>query len=305
VILKNKKKKKKKKKTFFFLVISHVAASIFRAMLPLFYKAVAECVGTFFLCLSAVLSGSPPATLLVFVFACGHLSGAHFNPAVTVGIALYEKWPIKWGVVYLAAQMLGAGIAFLVAYFTDDGFVDHDPLPKNNQFVKLAVGEFIGTLALVFIVVNVALLVNKNDFYGLAIGLTVYSMGTTLAPLTKYGFFNPAVASTVLAIGIVHPLIAIVIPVQLLAGVLGMALAAIGGHGLKRLRDQEQSLREAMKAAPKPKVEDVERKGDEPVGLEDGPAKSLENVVSSESDSDADKDNKDKAAESESADEKK
>jgi hypothetical protein len=94
-------------------------------------------------------------------------------------------------------------------------------------------------------------------------------------------------------------LIAIVIPVQLLAGVLGMALAAIGGHGLKRLRDQEQSLREAMKAAPKPKVEDVERKADEPVGLEDGPAKQLENVASSESDSDADKDNK--AAESESA----
>jgi hypothetical protein len=101
----------------------------------------------------------------------------------------------------------------------------------------------------------------------------------------------------------VHPLIAIVIPVQLLAGVLGMALAAIGGHGLKRLRDQEQSLREAMKAAPKPKVEDVERKADEPVGLEDGPAKQLENVASSESeDSDADKD---KAAGSESAEEKK
>lgn len=216
-------------------------------MLPLFYRAVAETIGTFFLCLSAVLAGSPPATLVVFVFACGHLSGAHFNPAVTVGIALYERWPIKWAVVYMLAQMFGAALAFLVALYTDDGFVEHDALPKNNQFVKLAVGEFIGTLALVYIVVNVALLVNKNHFYGLAIGLTVHAMGTTLQPLTKYGFFNPAVASTVLSMSLVHPLIAIVIPVQLIAGVLGMALAAVGGHGLKRLRDQEQSLREAMR----------------------------------------------------------
>jgi aquaporin Z len=216
-------------------------------MLPLFYRAVAETVGTFFLCLSAVLAGSPPATLVVFVFACGHLSGAHFNPAVTVGIALYERWPVKWAVVYMLAQMLGAALAFLVALYTDDGFVDHDALPKNNQFVKLAVGEFIGTLALVFVVVNVALLVNKNHFYGLAIGLAIHAMGTTLQPLTKYGFFNPAVASTVLSMSLVHPLIAIVIPVQLIAGVLGMALAAVGGHGLKRLRDQEQSLREAMR----------------------------------------------------------
>lgn len=101
-------------------------------------------------------------------------------------------------------------------------------------------------------------------------------------------------------------MIAIVIPVQLLAGVLGMALAAIGGHGLKRLRDQEQSLREAMKAAPKPKVEDVERKGDEPVGLEDGPAKALENVASSsESDSDSDADKEKPAPVAADGDEKK
>ena len=96
------------------------------------FAALAELVGTFFLTLAA-LTVAPPLTvyavgltLLVFVYAIGGISGAHLNPAVTVGLVASRRFPLVEGLLYVVAQVAGAWLARLVA---TAGFVG--PLTGN------------------------------------------------------------------------------------------------------------------------------------------------------------------------------
>jgi aquaporin Z len=160
-------------------------------------KYLTEFVGTFFLVMGAAFGGAIGAslTLMVMIYAGGHISGAHYNPAVTVAVWMRGKIEMKDAVMYWIFQIAGAALAALLAvYFFDEGGInDCAELPSSNM--KAMVAELLGTFALAYVVLNVATAKanSGNSFYGLAIGATVLAMATVLGKFSG-GAFNPAVA---------------------------------------------------------------------------------------------------------------
>jgi len=169
-------------------------------------KLITEFIGTFFLILTiglAVLGGAgamaPVAiglALMVMVYAVGHISGAHFNPAVTLGILIRGKITVADAVPYMIVQVVaGAIAAFVVQYLLGSDKVTALAAAANPNAVKALVAEILGTFALVFVVLNVATskATAGNSYFGLAIGLTVTAMAYALGGISG-GAFNPAVA---------------------------------------------------------------------------------------------------------------
>jgi aquaporin Z len=196
-------------------------------------KYITEFIGTFFLVFvigMVVLGGkgdfAPLAigsTLMVMIFAGGHISGAHYNPAVTLAVLLRGKISGAEAIVYMIVQILGACIASLtVMYFLNDKIADQAAEMANTSKGLLA--EFVGTFALAYVVLNVATAkgTSGNSFYGLAIGFTVLSMAYALGGISG-GAFNPAVA---IGISIMKLASWNVIWVYLLGCFAGAALAA-------------------------------------------------------------------------------
>jgi aquaporin Z len=161
-----------------------------------------EFIGTFFLVLTiglAVLSESPLAPLaigaglMVMVYMGGHVSGAHYNPAVTVAVWMRGKLPASQVLAYWTSQVLGslAG-AFVVHILTGRTFAPA-PSPEASGTQALIV-EILFTFALALVVLNVATAkaTAGNSFYGLAIGFTVMAGAFAGGPISG-GAFNPAV----------------------------------------------------------------------------------------------------------------
>jgi aquaporin Z len=160
-------------------------------------KYITEFIGTFFLVLVVALTGNPAAigvTLTVMVFAGGHISGAHYNPAVTLAVLMRGKVSSQDAIIYMVVQVIAAIVAALLAkwYMGDMGAATMD---LSGKIVKAFLGELIGTFALAYVVLNVATSkgTTGNSFYGLAIGLTVFAMASTFGSVSG-GAFNPAVA---------------------------------------------------------------------------------------------------------------
>jgi len=160
-------------------------------------KYITEFIGTFFLVLVVALTGNAAAiaaTLMVMVFAGGHISGAHYNPAVTLAILIRGKVSLQDAVVYIIVQVLAAAVAALLArwYLGDMNTV---PMDLTGKVLKVFVSELIGTFALAYVVLNVATSkgTTGNSFYGLAIGFTVFAMAAAFGSISG-GAFNPAVA---------------------------------------------------------------------------------------------------------------
>jgi aquaporin Z len=175
-------------------------------------KYVTEFIGTFFLVLTigcTVLAGQagviPPlaigAMLMVMVFAGGHISGAHYNPAVTVAVWLRGKCLTKDVIPYWIAQILAAVAAAYVARHLTGVY----PVPSSDHFhVHRALhAEFLFTFALCYVVLNVATAkgTGGNSFYGLAIGFTVLAGAFSVGHISG-GAFNPAVAVGVSVMGL-------------------------------------------------------------------------------------------------------
>ena len=163
-------------------------------------KYITELIGTFFLVLVIGMSGAAGslaplaigATLMVMIFAGGHISGAHYNPAVTLAVLIRGKISVTDAISYIIVQVAGATLAaMLVLYFLGDGFV---PISMENV-PKGLVAEGVATFALAYVVLNVATAKGTagNSFYGLAIGFTVMAMAYSFGAISK-GAFNPAVA---------------------------------------------------------------------------------------------------------------
>lgn len=139
---------------------------------------------------------------MVMIFAGGHISGGHYNPAVTVGVALRGRLP-GWEVpAYIFAQLTGALLAGGAVYYLKGAtqFVDLD---TNFSLGQLCLAEFLFTFALVYVVLNVATAKGNagNSFYGLAIGATVMVGAFAVGPISG-GAFNPAVAVGCLYLGL-------------------------------------------------------------------------------------------------------
>ena len=166
-------------------------------------KYIAEFIGTFFLVLTigcTVIPGAagviPPlaigAALMVMIFAGGHISGAHFNPAVTLAVFIRGKCEAKDVVPYWIAQIAAGVAAALTAVF----LVGKSGTPMEITNVPAAlVAEFLFTFALAYVVLNVATAkgTSGNSFYGLAIGFTVMTGAFAVGGISG-GAFNPAVA---------------------------------------------------------------------------------------------------------------
>ena len=172
-------------------------------------KYIAELIGTFFLVLTigcTVISGvalaplAIGAALMVMVFAGGHVSGAHFNPAVTLAVWIRGKCNTKDVVPYWISQIIGAVLASLAVKF----LVGAPAKPPGDLNVaKSILAEFLFTFALAYVVLNVATAKGTagNSFYGLAIGMTVMTGAFAVGGISG-GAFNPAVAVGISVMGL-------------------------------------------------------------------------------------------------------
>ena len=159
-------------------------------------KYLTEFIGTFFLVLIIGLSQNPLAIgfgLTVLVYMGAHISGAHYNPAVSFAMLLRKEINSSDFFKYLLSQILGAfAAAFLVANMSSNMVVQPD---LQEPVAMILVAELIFTYLLVFVILNVATHPNLdgNSFYGFAIGLTVMAGAFCVGPLSG-GVFNPAVS---------------------------------------------------------------------------------------------------------------
>lgn len=165
-------------------------------------RYVTELVGTFFLVfavgMAAVLgtAAAPLAIgsmLMVMVYMGGHVSGAHYNPAVSVAVFLRGKLDAGDLLPYVLAQ-LGGGVLAATAVFviTGESFA---PAPGADYGLAAAVlAEVVFTFALVLVILAVAThpATEGNSYYGLAIGFTVAAGAWAVGPVSG-GVFNPAV----------------------------------------------------------------------------------------------------------------
>ena len=173
-------------------------------------KYIVEFIGTMFLVFAvgnAVISNNPLAPiaiglmLTVMIFAGGHISGAHFNPAVTIGVWLRGKCDKKDVIPYILCQIVGAVIASLVVKTlrgTGAGGAEFD-------LTKVIIAELFGTFALVWVVLNVATAkgTSGNSFYGAAIGMTVTAGAFAVGDISG-AVFNPAVAVGAVAMKLIQ-----------------------------------------------------------------------------------------------------
>ncbi len=174
-------------------------------------KYLTEFIGTFFLVLTigcSVIGGAAMApfaigaALMVMIFAGGHVSGAHYNPAVTLAVWIRGKCATKDVVPYVVAQVGGALIAALAV-----GFLVGAPAKAAGALNvgKSLLAEFLFTFALAYVVLNVATAkgTSGNSFYGLAIGMTVMTGAFAVGGISG-GAFNPAVAVGASLMGLIQ-----------------------------------------------------------------------------------------------------
>jgi aquaporin Z len=174
-------------------------------------KYLAEFIGTFFLVLTigctVIGHGAGPfaplaigSALMVMIFAGGHISGGHFNPAVTLGVWLRGKCDTTDVAPYMIFQIAGAVVAALVVKLFKGGAA---VAPLHPATVPALLAEFLFTFALVYVVLNVATTkgTSGNSFYGLAIGFTVLVGAFSVGNISG-GAFNPAVAAGISILGL-------------------------------------------------------------------------------------------------------
>ena len=165
-------------------------------------KYITEFIGTFFLVLTigcTVIPGRPGvipplaigAALMVMIFAGGHVSGGHYNPAVTLAVWIRGRCDTKDVAPYMVAQVSAGVVAALVSTFLMGAGT---PI-QIKSVPAVLIAEFLFTFALAYVVLNTATAKGTagNSFYGLAIGMTVMTGAFAVGGIGG-GAFNPAVA---------------------------------------------------------------------------------------------------------------
>lgn len=181
-------------------------------------KYLVEFIGTFFLVFTIGMTVISPgagamaplaigSVLAVMIFAGGHVSGGHFNPAVTLGVWLRGRCDTADVVPYMGSQAAGALVAALAVKALKTGLVTKAAAiggAMTPEILPALLAEFLFTFALVWVVLNVATArgTSGNSFYGLAIGFTVLSGAYAVGGVSG-GVFNPAVAIGVCTMGII------------------------------------------------------------------------------------------------------
>jgi aquaporin Z len=211
-------------------------------------RLLAEFIGTFFLVFTVCAATSPKtgagslaplaagSVLMVMVFAGGHTSGGHYNPAVSLAVMIRGKLTVNECLGYIVAQLLAGTAGGLVAW----GVVGRDHPAVVGSTWKVLVVELLFTFALAYVVLNVATASNNegNSYFGLAIGFTVAAGGFAVGAISG-GAFNPAVALGVSLLGLLSWS---AIWTYIVASLVGAAFAAVAflavqsGEGSRRAR---------------------------------------------------------------------
>jgi aquaporin Z len=167
-------------------------------------KYAVESIGTFFLVSAIGLTTIDPggagawapvaiaATLIGMIYAGGHISWAHYNPAVTVAMTIRGKCFVADAIPYIVVQCVGAAAAaFLVLYLKSGAKIE----PRTFVPIPALIAEALFTFAMVFVILNVASAKANanNSHYGLSIGLIVLGGMLCVGPISG-AMFNPAVA---------------------------------------------------------------------------------------------------------------
>lgn len=196
-------------------------------------KYIAEGFGTFVLTLVVALSFGgyfalqtpvlAALTVALFVYAVGHISGAHLNPAVTIGLWSIKKIDHKQMFGYFGAQFLGAIPAMYLAnsvYHLEDFFsVQYVTL---NEPTMVAIAEFTGMFLYAFLLGAFAYGRIEKGFSGIYVGSSLL-FGIVIATMIgSGGFINPAVAFGFSFPFGIDSLSLIYVFAPLLGGVLGM-----------------------------------------------------------------------------------
>jgi aquaporin Z len=181
-------------------------------------KYLVEFIGSFFLVFTIGMTVVTPgagdmaplaigSVLAVMIFAGGHISGGHFNPAVTLGVWLRGRCPTADVAPYMGAQAGGALVAAAAVKALKTGLATAAAAmtgPMAPAILPALLAEFLFTFALVWVVLNVATAkgTSGNSFYGFAIGFTVLAGAYAVGGISG-GAFNPAVAIGLCTLGVV------------------------------------------------------------------------------------------------------
>lgn len=167
-------------------------------------KYLYEFIGTFFLLLTIglVSIGSHNAglwaplaigsILMVMVYAGGHVSGGHYNPAVSLAAFMSKKISINDLWIYWVVQFIAAVVAAFVTLYLKGNFASN---PAEIHSIRAFLAEFLFTFALCYVVLNVAVAraTEGNSYFGLAIGFTVLVGAYAIGSISSAAL-NPAVA---------------------------------------------------------------------------------------------------------------
>ena len=181
-------------------------------------KYLVEFIGTFFLVFTVGMTVIAPGagtltplaiglSLAIMIYAGGHVSGGHFNPAVTLAVFLRGKCDQNDVAPYMSAQVAGALVASLAVKMLKVGLATKAAALVGSASLDVLpalTAEFLFTFALCWVVLNAATAkgTNGNSFYGLAIGMTVTTGAIAVGSISG-GAFNPAVAVGICTMGII------------------------------------------------------------------------------------------------------
>jgi aquaporin Z len=166
-------------------------------------KYAVELIGTFFLVFTVAVSSlsrstftplAAGAALMVMVYAGGHISGGHYNPAVTMAALCRRRIGLADAVAYWIVQLVAGVVAGVVARAVVNPATVTALHPSGHALAATAVVELLFTFALCYVVLNVATSKSQtgNSFFGLAIGFTVAAGAFAVGGISG-GAFNPAV----------------------------------------------------------------------------------------------------------------
>lgn len=159
-------------------------------------KYIIEFLGTFFLVLIIGLTGDPLTIglgLATLIYMGAHISGAHYNPVVSLAMFINKEINLKEMGIYVLSQLIAAVFAtYCIITLSNEGF---SVISNTDNIPNFFLAEILFTFLLVFVILNVALNKNLkgNQFYGLAIGLTVTAGAFSVGDISG-AVFNPAVS---------------------------------------------------------------------------------------------------------------
>jgi aquaporin Z len=202
-------------------------------------KYAVEAIGTFFLVFTVAISGltgsaftplAAGAILMVMIYAGGHISGGHYNPAVTMAALVRRRIGIGDAAGYWVAQLAAGVIAAVIVRVIVNPAAVTALSPSGHTRTAATLVELLFTFALCYVVLNVATSKDQpgNSFFGLAIGFTVAAGAFAVGGISG-GMFNPAVALGAATGGLLAwTTVWIYLVVQLVAGAAaGLAFRAL------------------------------------------------------------------------------